>query len=293
MGPRARRARREARRRLDPRHQQRRRTRAAHRRHAGGVARGGQGRGRALRRPARSPGCVLRRRRGRGQPARQGPRRAHRHRRAAQPGRARRVRRPRPPASRRSSRRCSSATAQIYQAYEPKDARYLSNHRGHLMFLRPEEHEVCTAELIRATTFTGTRAQSREQLRELARAGFAHVGITDPPRPPRDAGGVGGRLRGRVTIRPAHGRADPAQARRREPGRRRDRALIAAWSTARSAKGQIAAFAMAVFFRGMTHAECAWLTRAMARSGAVSTGPAPALAARSSTSTPPAASATR
>jgi 5,10-methylenetetrahydromethanopterin reductase len=67
---------------------------------------------------------------------------------------------------------------QIYQAYEPKDARYLENHRGHLMFLRPEEHEVCTAELIRATTFTGTRAEIRDQLRQIARAGFAHVGIT-------------------------------------------------------------------------------------------------------------------
>ena len=67
---------------------------------------------------------------------------------------------------------------QIYQAYEPKDARYLQNHRGHLMFLRPEEHEVCTAELIQATTFTGTRARSASSSASSARAGFAHVGIT-------------------------------------------------------------------------------------------------------------------
>ena len=32
----------------------------------------------------------------------------------------------------------------IYEGYEPADARYLENHRGHLMFLRPEEHQVCT-----------------------------------------------------------------------------------------------------------------------------------------------------
>jgi 5,10-methylenetetrahydromethanopterin reductase len=66
----------------------------------------------------------------------------------------------------------------IYLEYEPADARYLSNHRGHLMFLRPEEHAICTAELIRATTFTGPKAELREQLRELARAGFDHVGLT-------------------------------------------------------------------------------------------------------------------
>jgi 5,10-methylenetetrahydromethanopterin reductase len=67
---------------------------------------------------------------------------------------------------------------EIYLGYEPADARYLSNHRGHLMFLRPEEHEVCTAELIRATTFTGTRAELRERLGELRRAGFAEAGVS-------------------------------------------------------------------------------------------------------------------
>ena len=67
---------------------------------------------------------------------------------------------------------------QIYLGYEPADARYLSNHRGHLMFLRPEEHEICTADLIRATTFTGTKAELQRQIRELARAGFDHAGVT-------------------------------------------------------------------------------------------------------------------
>ena len=66
----------------------------------------------------------------------------------------------------------------IYQRYEPGGARYLENHRGHLMFLRPEEQEICTGELIRATTFTGPRARLREQIHELARAGYGHLGIT-------------------------------------------------------------------------------------------------------------------
>jgi 5,10-methylenetetrahydromethanopterin reductase len=67
---------------------------------------------------------------------------------------------------------------EIYQAYEPADARYLANHRGHLMFLRPEEHEVCTADLIRAMTFTGTRPELRERLRELRAAGYNHFAIS-------------------------------------------------------------------------------------------------------------------
>lgn len=66
---------------------------------------------------------------------------------------------------------------ETYLGYRPADARYLENHRGHLMFLRPEEREVCTAELIRATTFTASRAELRERVQELGRAGFAHVGV--------------------------------------------------------------------------------------------------------------------
>jgi 5,10-methylenetetrahydromethanopterin reductase len=66
---------------------------------------------------------------------------------------------------------------EIYRAYEPADARYLQNHRGHLMFLRPEEQEVCTADLIRTVTFTGTRAALRDRIRELGAAGYNHFAI--------------------------------------------------------------------------------------------------------------------
>jgi 5,10-methylenetetrahydromethanopterin reductase len=65
----------------------------------------------------------------------------------------------------------------IYDAYEPADARYLANHRGHLMFLRPEEHEVCTADLIRTLTFTGTTPALRDRIRELRAAGYNHFSI--------------------------------------------------------------------------------------------------------------------
>jgi 5,10-methylenetetrahydromethanopterin reductase len=66
---------------------------------------------------------------------------------------------------------------EIYLRYEPADARYLSNHRGHLMFLRPEEHEVCTADLIRTLTFTAGRAELQERIRELGAAGYTHFSI--------------------------------------------------------------------------------------------------------------------
>jgi 5,10-methylenetetrahydromethanopterin reductase len=65
----------------------------------------------------------------------------------------------------------------IYSKYEPADARYLSNHRGHLMFLRPEEQEVCTADLIRALTFSGTRSELRERIRELGALGYTHLSV--------------------------------------------------------------------------------------------------------------------
>jgi len=66
---------------------------------------------------------------------------------------------------------------EIYSGYQPEDARYLSNHRGHLMYLRPEEDELCTGELIRATTWTAPKEALRERLRGLKEAGCSHIGI--------------------------------------------------------------------------------------------------------------------
>jgi 5,10-methylenetetrahydromethanopterin reductase len=66
----------------------------------------------------------------------------------------------------------------IYERYEPADARYLDNHRGHLMVLRPEEHEVCTGDLIRTLTFTATMPELRERLRELGSAGYNHFAVS-------------------------------------------------------------------------------------------------------------------
>jgi 5,10-methylenetetrahydromethanopterin reductase len=63
------------------------------------------------------------------------------------------------------------AYRKIYQSYQPADARYMANHRGHLMYLRPEETHI-TGDVIKAFTFTGTRSELAEQLREIKAAGF-------------------------------------------------------------------------------------------------------------------------
>jgi 5,10-methylenetetrahydromethanopterin reductase len=59
----------------------------------------------------------------------------------------------------------------IYDAYEPADARWLAVHRGHLMFVRPEEKQFMSKELIENFTFTGTTALRAR--RDAARRGRA------------------------------------------------------------------------------------------------------------------------
>ncbi len=63
----------------------------------------------------------------------------------------------------------------LYEGYEPKDARYLSVHRGHLMILRPEEEHLIGGDLIKALSFTATAPELRERIRGLRDAGFSQV----------------------------------------------------------------------------------------------------------------------
>lgn len=70
------------------------------------------------------------------------------------------------------------AYRKIYRSYEPADARYLSNHRGHLMFLRAEEQALITPELIRTLTFTGTAPELVESVRAIKDAGFSQFAVT-------------------------------------------------------------------------------------------------------------------
>lgn len=63
----------------------------------------------------------------------------------------------------------------LYQSYEPADARYLSLHRGHGLFLREDEAKFITADWIKKTTMTAPVAELREQIRELKNIGYDDV----------------------------------------------------------------------------------------------------------------------
>ncbi|MCZ6895528.1 MAG: LLM class flavin-dependent oxidoreductase [Gammaproteobacteria bacterium] len=65
----------------------------------------------------------------------------------------------------------------IYSGYTPAHARYLNNHRGHLMFLREEERGLLDADMIRSLSMTGTRAELVDRLRQLRDAGYTQFAV--------------------------------------------------------------------------------------------------------------------
>ena len=67
--------------------------------------------------------------------------------------------------------------AAVAQSFEPADARYLHNHRGHLMFIKPEERPFLTADLIRASSMTATEAEIREKIGTLRDAGYTQFTV--------------------------------------------------------------------------------------------------------------------
>jgi 5,10-methylenetetrahydromethanopterin reductase len=69
------------------------------------------------------------------------------------------------------------AYREIYRAYQPADARYLSNHRGHLMFLRPEEEAIVDADVIRALTLTATKPELVERVRAMKALGYSQISV--------------------------------------------------------------------------------------------------------------------
>ncbi len=65
----------------------------------------------------------------------------------------------------------------LARGFEPKDAPYLQNHRGHLMFVKPEEKSFVTADLIRATSFTASEAEIKQRIDRLRGAGYTQFTI--------------------------------------------------------------------------------------------------------------------
>jgi len=66
---------------------------------------------------------------------------------------------------------------ELAQKFEPKDAPWLENHRGHLMFVKPEERPFVSAELIASTTFTAPEAEIVSRIDALRAAGYTQFTI--------------------------------------------------------------------------------------------------------------------
>ena len=70
---------------------------------------------------------------------------------------------------------------ELARKFTPQGAHYLENHRGHLMFVKPEERPFVTAELIRRTTFTATEKELKERIAALADAGYTEIALQIVP----------------------------------------------------------------------------------------------------------------
>jgi 5,10-methylenetetrahydromethanopterin reductase len=74
-----------------------------------------------------------------------------------------------------------SGYVEMARHFEPPDARYLFNHRGHFVFVKPEERRFVTAELIRRTTFTATEQELKQRIEALREAGWNQIVIPIVP----------------------------------------------------------------------------------------------------------------
>jgi 5,10-methylenetetrahydromethanopterin reductase len=68
-----------------------------------------------------------------------------------------------------------AAYIRMARQYTPQDAHYLDNHRGHLMFVRPDERPFLTAEMIRRLTWTATEPELIDRVARLEAAGFSQI----------------------------------------------------------------------------------------------------------------------
>jgi len=74
-----------------------------------------------------------------------------------------------------------AAYVETARHFRPRGAHYLENHRGHLMFVKPEERRFVTPDLIRATTITGSEAEIKSTIAGFAEAGYSEIAIQIVP----------------------------------------------------------------------------------------------------------------
>jgi len=74
-----------------------------------------------------------------------------------------------------------AAYVETARHFRPQGAHYLENHRGHLMFVKPEERRFVTKELIAATTITGSEAQIKAAIAAFAEAGYSEIALQIVP----------------------------------------------------------------------------------------------------------------
>jgi 5,10-methylenetetrahydromethanopterin reductase len=70
---------------------------------------------------------------------------------------------------------------ELARKFTPQGAHYLENHRGHLMFVKPEERPFVSAELIRRTTYTATEKELKDRFAALASAGYSEITVQIVP----------------------------------------------------------------------------------------------------------------
>jgi len=61
------------------------------------------------------------------------------------------------------------------RGFRPQGAHYLQNHRGHLMFVRPDERPFLSADLIRHATWTATAPELIQRIAAMEAAGFSQM----------------------------------------------------------------------------------------------------------------------
>jgi 5,10-methylenetetrahydromethanopterin reductase len=70
---------------------------------------------------------------------------------------------------------------ELARSFRPQGAHYLENHRGHLMFVKPEERPFITADLIKLTGWAATENELKRRIAALAAAGYSEIAIQIVP----------------------------------------------------------------------------------------------------------------